>query len=121
MIECVKPLRPISTASLNPGVKKREVFAWAMYGYANSGYTTMVLTAVFSTYFVSVVMGAAANATFVWTATLAVSYFAVMIAGPLIGAYVDYRAAKKRVMMVATIGCVAATYQMRTPLLLIIK
>ena len=42
---------------LNPGVKKREVFGWAMYDFANSGYTTVVLTAVFSAYFTGVVAG----------------------------------------------------------------
>ena len=25
---------------------RREIFAWAMYDFANSGYTTVVLTAV---------------------------------------------------------------------------
>ena len=29
---------------LNPGVAKREVWAWAMYDFANSGYTTVILT-----------------------------------------------------------------------------
>jgi UMF1 family MFS transporter len=33
---------------LNPGVKRREVFGWAMYDFANSGYTTVVITAVFA-------------------------------------------------------------------------
>ena len=28
--------------ALNPGVRKREVFGWAMYDFANSGYTTVV-------------------------------------------------------------------------------
>ena len=41
--------------ALNPGVRPREVFAWACYDFANSGYTTVVLTAVFNAYFVSVV------------------------------------------------------------------
>ena len=40
--------------ALNDGVRKREVFGWAMYDFANSGYTTVVLTAVFNTYFVGV-------------------------------------------------------------------
>ena len=40
-------------------VKKREIVAWAMYDFANSGYTTVVITAVFNAYFVAVV---AANA-----------------------------------------------------------
>ena len=28
--------------ALNPGVARREVWAWAMYDFANSGYTTVV-------------------------------------------------------------------------------
>ena len=48
-----------SQASLNPGVRRREVFGWAMYDFANSGYTTVVLTAVFNAYFVGVVAGGA--------------------------------------------------------------
>ena len=35
-------------SSLNPGVARREVWAWAMYDFANSGFTTVVLTTVFS-------------------------------------------------------------------------
>jgi MFS transporter, UMF1 family len=97
------------SSALNAGVKKREVFAWAMYDFANSGYTTVVLTAVFNAYFVSVIAGGATWATFAWTATLAVSYIAVMIAGPLLGAYADAHAAKKHVLLFATIGCVVST------------
>ncbi|MCE2722266.1 MAG: MFS transporter [Burkholderiales bacterium] len=95
--------------ALNPGVAKREVFAWAMYDFANSGYTTVVLTAVFNAYFVSVICNGAPWATFAWTATLAVSYLGVMVLGPIIGAYADAHAAKKRVLMLVTTGCVAAT------------
>ncbi|MCA2999262.1 MAG: MFS transporter [Rhodocyclaceae bacterium] len=95
--------------ALNPGVAKREVFAWAMYDFANSGYTTVVLTAVFNAYFVSVICNGAPWATFAWTATLAVSYLGVMVLGPIIGAYADAHAAKKRVLMLVTTGCVAST------------
>ncbi len=97
------------SSALNEGVKKREVFAWAMYDFANSGYTTVVLTAVFNAYFVSVIAAGAEWATFAWTATLAVSYIAVMVAGPLLGAYADAHAAKKRVLFFATVGCVIST------------
>ena len=95
--------------ALNPGVAKREVFAWSMYDFANSGYTTVVLTAVFNAYFVSVIAEKAEWATFAWTATLAISYIAVMIAGPIVGAYADAHAAKKRILFITTIGCVAST------------
>jgi MFS transporter, UMF1 family len=94
---------------LAPGVRPREVVAWAMYDFANSGYTTVVITAVFNAYFVAVLAGDAPWATLAWTATLAVSYAAVMITGPVIGAYADERAAKKRLLVATTLGCVAFT------------
>ena len=43
----------------SPGVRKREVFGWAMYDFANSGYTTVVITAVFAAYFVGGIAQAA--------------------------------------------------------------
>jgi UMF1 family MFS transporter len=95
--------------ALNPGVRKREVFGWAMYDFANSGYTTVVLTAVFSAYFVGGVAGGASWATFAWTLTLAASSLVVMLTMPALGAYADLRAAKKRLLVLSTLGCVFAT------------
>jgi UMF1 family MFS transporter len=95
--------------SLNPGVRKREVFGWAMYDFANSGYTTVVLTAVFNAYFVGVVAQDASWATFAWTSALALSSAIVMVTMPTIGAYADLRAAKKRLLAVSTFACVVTT------------
>ena len=97
------------TSALNPGVARREVFAWAMYDFANSGYTTVVLTAVFNAYFVSVVAGNEPWATFAWTAALSVSYAIVMFLGPVAGAWADAHAAKKRLLLVSTVVCIAGT------------
>ena len=95
--------------ALNPGVAKREVFGWAMYDFANSGYTTVVLTAVFNAYFVAAVAGNAPWATFAWTAALSVSYALVMLVGPIVGAWADAHAAKKRLLFFTTALCVAST------------
>ena len=92
--------------ALNEGVKKREVFGWAMYDFANSGYTTVVLTAVFNAYFVGVVAGGAAWGTLAWTLALGLSNLVVMLTMPALGAYADLRAAKKRLLMLTTAGCV---------------
>ncbi|WP_454668422.1 MFS transporter [Achromobacter kerstersii] len=94
---------------LNPGVKKREVWAWAMYDFANSGYTTVILTAVFSTYFVGVVGGRAPWATLAWTAALSLSYLLIMLTMPTLGARADANGSKRRLLYTSTIGCVAAT------------
>lgn len=98
-----------SQDTLQPGVRSREVFAWAMYDFANSGYTTVVLTAVFAAYFVGVVADSAPWATFVWTLALSVSHAIVMFTMPAMGAWADQRAAKKRLLMLCTVGCVLAT------------
>ncbi len=95
--------------ALNDGVRQRELLAWAMYDFANSGYTTVVLTAVFNAYFVSVVAGGAEWATLAWTSTLALSSLIVMLVMPALGAYADLRAAKKRLLFLATLACVGAT------------
>ena len=98
-----------SRDALNPGVRKREVFGWAMYDFANSGYTTVVITAVFAAYFVGGIAQKAEWATFAWTAALSISYAVVMLTMPTLGAYADLRAAKKRVLAVVTAGCVLST------------
>jgi UMF1 family MFS transporter len=95
--------------SLNDGVRKREVFGWAMYDFANSGYTTVVLTAVFNAYFVGVVAQQADWATFAWTSALALSSAIVMLTMPTLGAYADLRAAKKRLLVLTTVGCIVTT------------
>jgi UMF1 family MFS transporter len=96
--------------ALNPGVRKREVFGWAMYDFANSGYTTVVLTAVFNAYFVGVVADGADWGTLAWTVALGVSNLIVMFTMPAIGAFADLRAAKKKLLMLTTVACVAATF-----------
>src|SRR3954464_4512613 len=95
--------------ALASDVGLREVWAWSMYDFANSAYTTVVITAVFGAYFVGAVAGNAAWATFAWTAALSISYAAILVTGPLIGAWADAHAAKKRLLLITTIGCVVFT------------
>jgi MFS transporter, UMF1 family len=95
--------------ALASNVGIREVWAWSMYDFANSAYTTVVITAVFGAYFVGAVAGNAAWATFAWTAALSVSYAAILITGPLVGAWADAHAAKKRLLLISTVGCVLFT------------
>jgi MFS transporter, UMF1 family len=96
-------------STLNPGVAKREVWAWAMFDFANSGYTTVVLTAIFNAYFVGVIAGKAEWATLAWTLALSLSYLLVILSAPILGAYADLRAGKKRILVWSTVGCVICT------------
>jgi UMF1 family MFS transporter len=96
-----------------PPVTRRELFSWAMYDFANSGYTTVVLTAIFSAYFVGVVAGNGndrdGSATLLWTLAMAASNGLILVTAPVLGAIADARAWKKRFLLLTTIGCVAST------------
>ena len=95
--------------ALNPGVRRREVLAWAGYDFANSGYTTVVLPAVYNAFFVGVVAGNANWATLAWTLILGVSNLLVMLTMPAVGALADRRGAKKALLAAATLVCIVAT------------
>lgn len=95
---------------LKEGVKPRELWSWAAYDFANSGYTTVVLTAVFNTYFVSVIVGDSDYGTLLWTVVIAISNAVSMLTMPVIGLLADARAQKKRWLLVATAMCVLGTF-----------
>lgn len=93
---------------------RRELIAWALFDFANSGYTTVVLTTIYSAYFVGVVAAgveahSAGMATLLWSLSVGMANFTVMIAGPIVGAIADHRACKKQFLLLSSIGCVAAT------------
>ena len=99
------PLPPPEAAT------RREIWAWAMFDFANSGYTTVVLTAVFNAYFVGVVAGGFGDgtATLLWTLAVGVANTLVLLSAPLVGAVADHTAAKKRFLFASTTGCVIFT------------
>ncbi|MGZ8096529.1 MAG: MFS transporter [Methylosarcina sp.] len=93
---------------------RRELIAWALYDFANSGYTTVVQTTIFSTYFVGVVIGSVPDispglGTLLWSLSVGAANFIVMISAPVIGAIADYRASKKRFLLISSIGCIVTT------------
>ncbi|MGA8514346.1 MAG: MFS transporter, partial [Burkholderiaceae bacterium] len=67
------------------------------------------ITAVFAAYFVGGIAKGAEWATFAWTLALSISYAIVMLTMPSLGAYADLRAAKKKLLMWFTAGCVLST------------
>jgi len=92
-----------------PPVRRREIWAWAFYDFANSGYTTVVITAVFNAFFVAVIAGKAVWATLAWTLALSVSYAMNLLVSPLIGAYADLKAKKRALLLASSALCIAGT------------
>ena len=104
---------PDSPAATPPACP-REQLAWALYDFANSGYTTVVLTTLFSAYFVGVVAGGSGGfpsgtATLLWTLAIGSANLCVLVTAPIVGAIADHWAAKKRFLLITTVGCATTT------------
>jgi UMF1 family MFS transporter len=89
--------------------KRREIFGFMMFDFANSSYTTVIITAVFNAYFVQAVVNQANRGELLWAVTLSISYFLVMIFGPVFGAMADYTKKKKRFLFATYLLCVIFT------------
>lgn len=104
---------------INGEVRRREKLAWAMYDFANSGYTTVVLTTLYSAWFVSGIVMAdgfsSASATLLWTLTIAVANILVLFSAPIIGTIADLYAARKRLLIASSVGCILFTALLAVP------
>jgi UMF1 family MFS transporter len=92
-----------------PGpVRKREIFGWAMFDFANSSYTTVVVTVAFSVYFTRLV-APAGRGELLWGLGVLLSNGLVVVLSPLIGAVADDSGSKKRFLFASYATCVAGT------------
>ena len=89
--------------------RKREIFGFMMFDFANSSYTTVIITAIFNAYFVRFVVNRANSGELLWSITLSISYLLVIIFGPVFGALADYTGLKKRFLFISYILCVIFT------------
>jgi len=90
--------------------KKREIFSWAMFDFANSSYTTVVITAVFSAYFVDyIVPKDSTMKDSSWSIAIATSTILALVLSPFAGAVCDLSGRKKRYLTYSTILCAITT------------
>ncbi len=91
-----------------PPVSRREIVSWAMFDFANSSYTTVVVTVAFSVFFTRLVAtGPQADAW--WGRGIFLSNLIVVLLSPLVGAMADDSGRKKQFLFVSYLACVAGT------------
>lgn len=82
--------------------------AWYLYDFGNSAYASVVLLAVYATYFQKNVVGGAEGSR-LWGLTISVAMILVAIAAPIMGAIADYSGAKKKFLFFFTAIAVVST------------
>jgi MFS transporter, UMF1 family len=91
---------------------RKEVFGWAMFDFANSSYTTVIITVVYAVVFPKVIVGDAPEfrrGNLLWSVALAATYLLVVVTAPILGAIMDFRAAKKRFLLGSYLLTISAT------------
>lgn len=79
----------------------RNIFGWMMYDFANSAFTTIIVTVVYSVYFInSVVGGAPGYGEMLWGRAIGISMTLVALTAPVLGAVADYSRSKKKLLFV---------------------
>lgn len=81
----------------------REILGWCMFDFANSSYTTVIISVTYGIIFSQLVVPASSNqenpfeyGNLLWSIALAISYLLVVVTGPIFGAITDYSARKKQ-------------------------
>jgi UMF1 family MFS transporter len=82
------------------GLRTKSQRAWAMYDWANSAMVTIVITAIYPTFFPSYAASNLPSDVAAWRFTLATSIGLAIIAvlSPILGAMADQAAVKKRML-----------------------
>lgn len=83
-----------------------------MFDFANSSYTTVIITVVFCVIFPRLIVGDGPQyrlGNLLWSISLSISYLIVLLSVPFLGALMDYAAAKKKFLFASYIFTVLGT------------
>lgn len=90
-------------------VKRRTVWAWSLYDFANSAFTTLVVTFIYATYFTQAIAENAIIGTELWSRAVTLTAVVVAVLSPYVGAIADRGGYRKRFLFIATTICVLGT------------
>lgn len=96
------------------GFDRRAVWSWASYDFANSAFTTLVVTFIYAVYFTEVIASDNITGSALWSRAVAATAVVVALGSPLLGALADRGGFRKAFLMVSTITCVLATAMLYT-------
>ncbi len=99
----------------NRGARRRATAAWCLFDFANSSYTTLIITVAYSIFFREIVVNASDNSgDKLWGIATFIAMLCVALASPVLGALADYSGLKKFFLIVTTVQTVLATALMFT-------
>ncbi|MEQ9448635.1 MAG: MFS transporter, partial [Rhodospirillaceae bacterium] len=92
---------------LNSG--RAPLIAWCLYDFANSAFTTIIVTFVFATYFATGIASDPDSGGAQWSFAMAIAGLLIALLSPVFGAIADQTGRRKPWLALVSIVCVTAT------------
>lgn len=90
-------------------IDARAIVAWCLYDWANSPFTTLVVTFIYATYFTQAIASDEIGGTAAWSRAVTVTALTVALLSPVLGAAADRGGLRRRFLFGATLLCIVAT------------
>jgi MFS transporter, UMF1 family len=85
--------------------KSTQIISWSLYDFANQPYTTLIITFIYSAFFLEYIAPNVDDGTFLWTSAIAISAIFVALISPILGAFADNSGYRKFFLIFFTIVC----------------
>ena len=87
----------------------KKILNYALYDFANSSFTTIIITFIFATYFAQQIVKDPILGQSYWGWAIGVSGFAVAVTGPFLGAISDKKNLKVAFLRTFSLLCIILT------------
>ncbi len=87
----------------------RTIASWCLFDWANSAFTTLVVTFIYSTYFTKAIAPDEVTGTVLWSRAVGISAILIAVLSPILGAAADKGAKRKHYLAMTTVTAVIAT------------
>lgn len=99
-----------------PSYDKRTVRSWSLYDFANSAFTTLIVTFVYAVYFTDAIAPSHERGLTLWSWGVSSSAILVALMSPFLGAMADSGGHRRRYLLLSTVICVAGSVVLFFPL-----
>ena len=85
---------------------KKSVFSWCLYDWANTAFSTVIITFIFGVYFAREIVGDETIGSAQWSFAIGISGFFIAFLGPLLGAVADNSGKRKSWIFWLSVLCI---------------
>ncbi len=88
---------------------RRAVTSWCMYDWANSAFTTLVVTFIYNSYFALTFVSDPDAGVALWARGVSISAIIIALLSPIAGAVADKSGRRRSYLIIATVVCAVTT------------